>query len=63
MTSTLSVISRRLARRAPRPASDNSRSARREHDRAMRNPRIAHEHQVQIGRALSRGEGGCEFCS
>ena len=37
--------------------------ARREHDRAMREPGIAREHQIQIGRALDRGEHGCTFCT
>ena len=62
MTSTLSGIRNRLLRLAPRQGSDDTRRARREHDRAMRDPRVAHEHQVQVGRAMSRGEVGCDFC-
>jgi hypothetical protein len=36
--------------------------ARREHDQAMRDPQIAREHRVQMGRAVSRGEPSCTFC-
>lgn len=36
--------------------------ARREHDAAMQDPRIAAEHSFQVSRATSRGEAGCEFC-
>jgi hypothetical protein len=36
--------------------------ARREHDAAMSDPRIAAEHAVQVAHATSRGKPGCEFC-
>ena len=36
--------------------------ARREHDAAMQDPRIAAEHSFQIARATSHGEAGCDFC-
>jgi hypothetical protein len=37
-------------------------AARREHDAAMTDPRIAAEHAVQVAHATSHGEPGCEFC-
>jgi hypothetical protein len=37
--------------------------ARREHDVAMADPRLAAEHYVQIGRNVERGEPGCRFCT
>jgi hypothetical protein len=36
--------------------------ARREHDAAMREPRIAAEHAFQLAHATSHGSPGCEFC-
>ena len=38
-------------------------AARREHDDAMSDPRIAAEHAFQIAHATSHGKPGCEFCS
>jgi hypothetical protein len=35
---------------------------RREHDVALRDPRIADEHRVASSLAESRGEPGCAFC-
>ena len=37
-------------------------AARREHDAAMQDSRIAAEHSFQVAYATSRGEAGCEFC-
>ena len=37
-------------------------AARREHDAAMSDPRIAAEHSFQIAHATSLGEPGCEYC-
>lgn len=36
--------------------------ARREHDAAMREPRLAAEHAFQVAYATSHGRSGCEFC-
>ena len=36
--------------------------ARREHDAAMSDPRIAAEHAVHVAHATSHGKPGCEFC-
>jgi hypothetical protein len=36
--------------------------ARREHDAAISDPRIAAEHAFQIAHATSHGKPGCEFC-
>ena len=36
--------------------------ARREHDAAMREPRIAAEHAFQVAYATSHGRLGWEFC-
>lgn len=38
-------------------------SARRDHDAAMSDPRVAAEHASQIAYSTSRGKPGCEFCS
>ena len=37
-------------------------AARREHDAAMSDPRIAAEHAFQVAHATSHGKPGCEFC-
>ena len=37
-------------------------AARREHDAAMSDPRIAAEHAFQVTYATSHGKPGCEFC-
>ena len=37
-------------------------AARREHDAAMSDPRIAAEHTVQVAHATSHGKPGCAFC-
>jgi hypothetical protein len=37
-------------------------AARREHDAAMSDPRIAAEHAFQVAHATSHGQPGCEFC-
>jgi hypothetical protein len=37
-------------------------AARREHDAAMQDPRIAAEHWLQMARSTSHGGAGCEFC-
>jgi hypothetical protein len=37
-------------------------AARREHDAAMTDPRIAAEHAFQVAHATSHGKAGCEFC-
>jgi hypothetical protein len=37
--------------------------ARREHDAAMSDPRIAAEHAFQVAHATSHGKPGCAFCS
>jgi hypothetical protein len=37
-------------------------AARREHDAAMCDPRIAAEHAFQLAHATSHGKPGCEFC-
>jgi hypothetical protein len=36
--------------------------ARREHDAAMSDPRIAAEHAFQVAHATSHGKPRCEFC-
>jgi hypothetical protein len=38
-------------------------AARREHDAAMSDPRIAAEHAFQVAHATSHCKPGCEFCS
>ena len=38
-------------------------AARREHDAAMSDHRIAAEHAFQVAHATSHGKPGCEFCS
>lgn len=38
------------------------RGSRRDHDRAMADPRVAAEHRLAIVRSRARGDGGCEFC-
>jgi len=40
----------------------NLSRARREHDLAMSDRHMALEHQIQIGRAIERGDRGCTFC-
>jgi hypothetical protein len=37
-------------------------AARREHDAAMSDPRIAAEHAFQVAYATTHGKPGCEFC-
>jgi hypothetical protein len=37
-------------------------AARREHDAAMTDTRIAAEHAFQVAHATSHGKAGCEFC-
>ena len=37
-------------------------AARREHDAAMQDPRIAAEHLFQVAHATSHGGPGCDFC-
>jgi hypothetical protein len=37
-------------------------AARREHDAAMSDPRIAAEHAFQVTHATSHGQPGCQFC-
>jgi pimeloyl-ACP methyl ester carboxylesterase len=53
----------KLIRRVPISERRTLSRARREHDLAMRDAGIAREHQIQIGRALDRGERGCTFCT
>ena len=36
--------------------------ARREHDAAISDPRIAAEHAFQVAHATSHGKPGCAFC-
>jgi hypothetical protein len=55
-------LSTRLVRRVRDWEARSFSPARREHDRAMSHRRIASEHQIQIARALDRGERGCPFC-
>ena len=63
MTSTRTNDPGVVQRLAGRLASLPSRvAARREHDAAMQDPRIASEHWLQIARSTSHGGGGCEFC-
>ena len=38
-------------------------SSRREHDMAMRDPRMAAEHHAQIAHEQANGRPGCMFCS
>jgi hypothetical protein len=38
-------------------------AARREHDAAMADARIAAEHAFQVAYATSHGKPGCQFCS
>jgi hypothetical protein len=58
MNSTRLTISSRLRRLVGGLSSDD----RCEHDLAMSDPQVALEHQIQIGRARTRGEPGCTFC-
>jgi hypothetical protein len=63
MNSTRLAISSRLWRLVVGLSSDDSGGERREHDLAMSDPHVALEHQIQVGRATSRGEPDCTFCS
>jgi hypothetical protein len=38
------------------------RGTRRDHDRALADPRVAAEHRVAAGRARARGNPGCVYC-
>jgi hypothetical protein len=53
---TLLVLKRNLADRFAKSAD------RREHDLALRDPRIALEHHHASQRAVDRGESGCAYC-
>jgi hypothetical protein len=63
MNSRRFVISSRLRRLVAGFSSDSASGERRDHDLAMSDPHVALEHQIQIGRAISRGGSGCTFCS
>ena len=39
------------------------RGSRRDHDRAMADPRVAAEHRLAIDRSRDSGGPGCEFCN
>ena len=45
-----------------RRARARERGSRRDHDRAMADPRVAAEHRLAIDRSRARGDGGCVFC-
>jgi hypothetical protein len=46
-----------------RRARVRERGSRRDHDRAMADPRVAAEHRLAIDRSRDRGDGGCYFCN
>jgi hypothetical protein len=63
MNPTDTKFALRLRRRAKEWELWKLYCARREHDEAMANPRIATEHYVQIARNVESGQPGCRFCT
>jgi hypothetical protein len=53
---------RGFAGRLRESTSPEERRARREHDDAMTDRRIAIEHRLQVNRSVELGRGGCRFC-
>jgi len=57
------TVAPRLRRLPTRLTRVITSGGRRDHDGAMRDPRVAWEHDVARSRATSRGERDCIYCS